>query len=671
MTNNQLSNNLIHETSPYLLQHAHNPVDWFAWGDEAFAKAKTEDKPVFLSIGYSACHWCHVMERESFEDEETASVLNKYFVCIKVDREERPDIDHIYMDACVGLTGQGGWPLSCFLTFDKKPFYAGTYYPKEDRYNIPGFKKVLSTIAELWVKDRQRLLKASDKVMQHIGRKSVQGKTELHHDMPHMAFSQLKNSFDSRYGGFGHAPKFPSVHNLLFLMRYGIFHQNEEAFDMVEKTLLCMAKGGIFDHIGGGFCRYSTDKRWLVPHFEKMMYDNAMLILAYCEAGAAIDKRFFKTASRTIEYCLREMQDSGGGFYTAQDADSEGVEGKYYVFSPDEVESILGEEDGKRFCGLFDITGDGNFEGKSIPNLIDTDMKDEDNIFADESFKKLYACRKNRIPPFKDDKVLTSVNGLMICALATAGKMMNNKETIAAAEKCMKFLQEKLFIKDRLYASYREGVTSHPATLEDYAYLGWGLLELYQATLETEWLEQLIRHTERMIELFSDETGGAFFISGTDVEDLPVRTKNIHDGALPSGNAVAANILMHLGEITESESYLKIAEGILNAVSEDIKSYPAGFTALLSAQLLKQDGMKKIAVVNGKGAYALLKAAQMYNPFAHVILCGEGYEAMLKLAPESSYYKARDSKAIAYLCDPHGCRPPFTDAQQIHKALKI
>ena len=582
MNTNKQTNRLIHETSPYLQQHAYNPVDWFPWGDEAFAKAKAEDKPVFLSIGYSACHWCHVMERESFEDKETARLLNENFVSIKLDREERPDIDHIYMDACVSLNGQGGWPLSCFLTPEKKPFYCGTYFPKDDYYHVPSFKNILLSIIKLWHGERQKLYSASDEIMRHVSKKKTLAQEQIQ-DAPQAAFKQLKKSYDSTYGGFGSAPKFPSAHNLLFLMRYGLLNKDKNAFKIAKNTLACMARGGIFDHIGGGFCRYSTDRYWLVPHFEKMMYDNAMLIMAYAEAGALIDKSYFLTVNRITDYCFAVMADENGGFYTAQDADSEGVEGKYYVFTPKEMEDALGRHDAERFCKLFDITEKGNFEGKNIPNHIKKDLTDEEKVFADECFPRIYEYRKHRVSPFKDDKILTMVNALMIAALSIAGYLMNEDNCIAAAKRCAVFIQKTMIQDGRLMASFRSGLSAHPATLEDYAYLAWGFLELYQATFEPKWLIESAQLMDQTIALFGEE-GEAFYMSGKDVADVPVRTKSNHDSALPSGNSIAAMVLLRLSNILENDLYRKKAEDVLTALSGEVNAYPFGFTALMWAQ---------------------------------------------------------------------------------------
>ena len=654
------TNKLILEKSPYLLQHAHNPVDWHPWGDEAFAEARRRDIPVFLSIGYSTCHWCHVMERESFEDEDVASVLNANFVCIKVDREERPDIDHLYMNACTAMTGQGGWPLSCFLTPDKKPFFAGSYLPKDDRYGMRGFMTILETISNLWRNERPRLLAASADIMAHIAAPPQTAHENIRENASSAAFKQLAASFDRKNGGFGQAPKFPSAHNLLFLIRYHILYKEPLAAQMVAETLRAMQRGGIWDHIGGGFCRYATDQQWLVPHFEKMMYDNAMLTIAFCEAGAAIDESFFNTVRRILEYAFQEMHDDDGGFYTAQDADSEGEEGRYYVFTPSEIQLVLGAEDGKRFCSLFNITPQGNFEGKSIPNLLYSNPFADDAAFAQKCFPDLLQFRNKRVPPLKDDKKLASVNGLMLAALATAGRLMRDEKCIAAAEKTGVFLLKNMFHNGRLNASFRQGDLRHPATSDDYAYVLWGLFELYQTTLVPCWLSQAIRLADSMLELFQDGQG-ALYLSGRDVHDLPVRTKNTHDGALPSGNAVAAQVLVRIADITHREQYRTAAKAIAESLSGVISAYPTAFTGLLCADLYNRHGGIQAVLASGAGISDLQQAVSGFNPFLTVALCGEGFREMDILAPHVKDYRPLDGSATAYICSPRGCQSPIAD----------
>ncbi len=667
----ETANRLIHEKSPYLLQHAHNPVDWYPWGDEAFAEAKQRDVPVFLSIGYSTCHWCHVMERESFEDAEVAGLLNLHFVCIKVDREERPDIDHFYMSACTALTGRGGWPLSCFLTPDKKPFFTGSYFPKNDSYGMRGFMTILGTLAGLWHQDRQRLLSASDDIIRHLSEKKVSTLTGTADNPSHQAFQQLEASFDKKYGGFGSAPKFPSAHNLLFLIRYQLLYKNRQAADMVAATLKAMQRGGIWDHIGGGFSRYSTDERWLVPHFEKMMYDNAMLTIACCEAGAAIDESFFTVARRILDYCFREMADACGGFYTAQDADSEGEEGRYYVFTPSEMKKVLGPDDGRRFCTLFDITPQGNFESKSIPNLLRSSPTADDEAFAGNCFPALRQYREKRVPPLKDDKMLAAVNGLMLAALATAGRLMQNADYIAAAEKTGHFILENMFYDNRLQASLRDGVLRHPATSDDYAYVLWGMFELYQATLQPCWLAAAIQIADSMLWLFRDDADGCLFLSGHDVVDLPVRGKNIHDGALPSGNAVAALTLARLAAVTHNEIFGSAAERIRESLSGDMNAYPVAYTGLLCADVYCRHGGTNIVLACGTGIDELLAAVKGFNPFATLALCGSGNDDMTELAPHTKSCSALDGNAAAYICTTGSCLPPIIDPAALERHLVL
>jgi len=480
-------NRLINEKSPYLLQHAYNPVDWYPWCDEAFEKAKAEDKPIFLSIGYSTCHWCHVMERESFEDVEVARLLNENFVSIKVDREERPDVDSFYMDACVAMNGSGGWPLSCFLDHDRRPFFAGTYFPKNDGPYGIGFTTLLERVSRLWKDNRAELFRLSESVVRYMDQKAAYGDPPT--NAVESAFKNLSSRFDENFGGFGGAPKFPPFGSLMFLIRYCHLKKSERAKDMLRKTLDCMYRGGIFDHVGGGFCRYSTDEKWLVPHFEKMMTDNALHILIYSEAAALLSSGYGAVSRRVTEFCTREMLDPKGGFYTAADADSEGVEGKYYVFTPEEIEKVLGAEDGKKYCQIYGITPGGNFEGKSIPNLIGNNLNEKDIAFAKVCNEKLLKYRKLRVPPFLDDKILTSVNGLMTAALSVQGRILRDKSFVNTAESCARFVISSLMKNGRLLARWRDGEAGIPASSDDYAFLIWGLIELYQSTLKPQWLK--------------------------------------------------------------------------------------------------------------------------------------------------------------------------------------
>jgi uncharacterized protein YyaL (SSP411 family) len=601
------------------LQHAHNPVDWFPWGKEAFEKAKSEDKPIFLSIGYSTCHWCHVMERESFEDEEVADIINKHFVAIKVDREERPDIDHIYMSVCQALTGSGGWPLTVFMTPEAKPFFAGTYFPKYDRMGMSGLINILQQINKVWHTNREALLEASEKILKAI-EKSYNDPNDnayetydkiynsgIYDQIIQDAFSQFSHSFDNKYGGFGSAPKFPTPHNLLFLLRYWYKTKDPFALEMVEKTLESMYKGGIYDHFGFGFSRYSTDRKWLVPHFEKMLYDNALIAIAYLETYQVTKNEKYADICREIfQYILRDMTSPQGGFYSAEDADSEGKEGKFYLWTIDEVKQILGDKDGTRFCKIYNITSRGNFEGKNIPNLISEklllDNNETDNIefkdFIKKCREKLFINREKRIHPYKDDKILTSWNGLMIAALSIAGRILREVKYIAAAEKAVNFIFNNLIRKDgRLLARYHDGDASFPAYVDDYAFLIWGLIELYETTFKPDYLKKALKLNEDLIRFFWDDKNGGLFVYGSDSEKLITRPKEIYDGATPSGNSVSALNFFKLAKLTGQYQLEEKGEQLLKSFIKDIESYPAAHSYSLIALLFARSSSKEIVIV--------------------------------------------------------------------------
>ena len=482
-----MSNHLNDAASPYLLQHAENPVDWYPWCEEAFVKAKSEDKPIFLSIGYSTCHWCHVMAHESFEDSRTAAILNKHFISIKVDREERPDIDSVYMSVCQAFTGSGGWPMSIFMTWDKKPFFAGTYFPVHSQYGMPGFSDLLHAIAKQWHDNRTELLQSAEKIMAYL--KKAEAITDVKEDdLIEDAVQLFKRSFDRIYGGFGTAPKFPTPHNLLFLMLYTSQKHDSYALQMAEKTLLQMRKGGIFDQIGYGFSRYSTDKYFLAPHFEKMLYDNALLIMTYSAAYSMTKNQIFlDTAEKTAEYILREMTAPDGGFYSAQDADSEGVEGKYYTFTLHEIIDILGEKKGKQFAQTYDITAGGNFEGVNIPNLLKSNALESD--FSEE-IKKLYDYRKKRVKLHLDDKILISWNALMITAFSVLYRVSHKEKYLQAAQNAENFIKQNLCDGLQLFTSWRDGKRSEKSFLDDYAFYIASRIELYNSTLDKAYLEK-------------------------------------------------------------------------------------------------------------------------------------------------------------------------------------
>ncbi len=588
MTTKKMPNRLIQEKSPYLLQHAYNPVDWLPWCEEAFAKAKAEDKPIFLSIGYSTCHWCHVMAHESFEDEVVAKILNKSFISIKVDREERPDIDSIYMSFCQAFNGSGGWPLTIVMTPEGEPFFAGTYIPKHAKYNLGGLIDILNRIVELWHSDRKSFTDYALKAKEALDKELNVAKPKvLSEDIIAKAVQELKKSFERNYGGFSDAPKFPIPHNLMFLMRAYKMQKEEALLHMVEHTLKSMYRGGIFDHIGFGFSRYSTDKKWLVPHFEKMLYDNALLLLAYTEGYELTGELMYKeVAEKIISYVLRALLSPQGGFYCGEDADSEGVEGKFYVWTVDEVKAVLGEERGELFCHSYDITTDGNFEGKNIPNLIhnEEELSSEQKKMLEESRKLLFEHREKRIHPHKDDKILTYWNGLIIAALSYAGRIFKSEEYISAARTGANFILNTMVDEGgRLYSRFRDGEVEHKGYLEDYANISYGLIELYEATLEEDYLRSAERLTSSMLELFWDFEHGGLFLYGSDAEQLILRPKEIYDGALPSGNSVAAYNLLRLGSILERQDFIDHTEKIFEAFGERIEKIPSAHCFLLLA----------------------------------------------------------------------------------------
>jgi hypothetical protein len=684
-----MANRLSKEKSPYLLQHANNPVDWYPWSEEAFIKASRENNPVFLSIGYSTCHWCHVMERESFEDKEVAEVLNSGFVSIKVDREERPDIDHIYMSVCQAMTGQGGWPLTILMTPDKKPFFAGTYFPKHERWGRPGLVEILAEVRDKWGKDRDLLVEAAEKVTSTLFAEKSKGQgKELGGKTLLKAFFQARGRFDKEFGGFGTAPKFPTPHNLSLLLRYWKRSGDKEALDMVEHTLERMYRGGIYDHIGYGFSRYSTDKKWLAPHFEKMLYDNALLALAYIEGYLATGRKLYaRVAKEIFTYILRDMTSPEGGFYSAEDADSEGEEGKFYVWTPAEIIDILGDKDGKTFCELFDITPKGNFEGRNIPNLIATapfnaaeglTMEAEEAAGSIQSMReKLFNAREKRVHPYKDDKILASWNGLMIAALARGAAVFGEDIYRDAAERAVEFVFKSMRRADgRLLARYRDGESAYPAYLDDYAFLTWGLLELYEATFNVSHLERAIELTGQMIDLFWDEENGGFYFNGKDAEQLISRPKEVYDGALPSGNSVALLNLMRLARLTVDEKLTEIAEKQVKAFSGSIVEYPWGYTHFLMGVDFMLGPIREI-VIAGKAeddeTEAMLQAARhAFMPNALLVFHPEGeagYE-IEKLVPFLKEQQPVDGKTAAYICKNYACQAPVTDVQQFIEMLR-
>ncbi len=687
--NHKHTNRLIGEKSPYLLQHAHNPVDWYPWGKEAFEKAKKESKPIFLSIGYSTCHWCHVMEHESFSDEEVAAIMNQYFVSIKVDREERPDIDNIYMSVCQAMTGGGGWPLTIIMTPEQKPFFAGTYFPKQGKWGRPGLMDTLKRIAESWENDRDGILESSERIVQAVqSRSDARGGGELTGKVLEKGYSQLGSRFDKIYGGFGSAPKFPSPHNLSFLLRWWKRSGDGMALAMVEKTLDSMDGGGIHDHVGYGFHRYSTDRTWLVPHFEKMLYDQAMLAIAHVETYQAGGKeRYAEVAQKIFTYVLRDMTSPAGGFYSAEDADSEGEEGKFYVWTPKEIKGVLGEKTGDIFCRFYGVTRRGNFEGgRSILHIgtpvdefarrIKMDPAELRNVL-EESIVKLFAEREKRIHPLKDDKILTDWNGLMIVALAKGAQALNRPEYARAAARAADFILEELRRPDgRLVHRFRDGEAALPGYVDDYAFLVWGLIELYEATFEVRYLQEALALNNEMLQLFWDEKDGGLFFTGQGNEELISRSKKIYDGAIPSGNSVAASNLLRLGRMTANRDLKKKAEQLMSAFSGEVSGLPMAHSQFLSALDFAIGPSKEIVIAgeqDEEDTRNMLRAvSEQFLPRKVLIFHpggGEG-EKIESIAEFVKQQRTIDGKATAYVCENYTCKLPTTSVAKMKELLR-
>ncbi len=639
-----MSNHLKNATSPYLLQHAENPVNWYPWCEEAFNKAKSKDKPIFLSIGYSTCHWCHVMAHESFENEKTAEILNKHFISIKVDREERPDIDSVYMSVCQAFTGSGGWPMSIFMTWDKKPFFVGTYFPPKSHYGMPGFPNLLNAIASQWNDNRRELLQSAEQVIAHLKHTGSSNKKVNDENLIAQAMQIFSESFDEMNGGFGAAPKFPTPHNLLFLMLYAKQNQDSDALKMAEKTLLQMRKGGIFDHIGYGFSRYSTDKYFLAPHFEKMLYDNALLIAAYSAAYSMTKNPIYlDTAEKTAEYILREMTSADGGFYSAQDADSEGVEGKYYTFTPDEIVNVLGEKRSKRFAETFDITESGNFEGVNIPNLLKSNDLTSD--FSDE-LKKLYDYRKNRTKLHLDDKILLSWNSMMIASLSILYRVSQNEKYLNAAVNAGNFIEETICDGVKLFTSLRDGKRSEKSFLDDYAFYIDALVELYNSTLDKSYLEKAEQFSNEVIRCFYDKKNSGFYLSESENTELFMNPKEVYDGAIPSGNSVMAYNFVRLYQLTENEKYCEFAEKQIAFLSSQASDYPAGHCMFLIAKMMHENPPEHITV-------ALKNDSDLQEIRRSIPLL-----ANISVVKESKEYPLLNGQTTYYICKNHACFQP-------------
>jgi uncharacterized protein YyaL (SSP411 family) len=591
-----MPNRLAHESSPYLLQHQNNPVDWYPWGPEAIEKARRENKPIFLSIGYSACHWCHVMEHESFENEAIASVLNANFVAIKVDREERPDLDQIYMNAVQMLTGHGGWPMSVFLTPNLKPFYGGTYWPPQASRGMPGFDQILAAVIDAWKNRRERANTAADQLtaeLQNVGQVAAGDAAELKGDLITAAVGQLYRAFDQTFGGFGQAPKFPHPMDLQLLVRIADRTGQSGPLDMVRLTLDRMAAGGIYDHLGGGFCRYSVDARWLVPHFEKMLYDNALLTSAYLDAYLVTrDENYARIVRETLDYVLRDMTNPAGGFFSTEDADSEGHEGLFYTWTPDEIDAVLGDERGSTFGRVYDVSDLGNFDGRNILNLPKTieqcakilgrDKTDLEAELAD-SRAKLFAAREKRVRPGRDDKVIVAWNGLMIDAMARAGGALDEPKFVNAAESAANFILTNLRRNDgRLLHTWRAGKAKLDAYLDDYGALANSFISLYEATFDERWINEAVRLLDIVLKEFADPAGG-FHYTASDHEKLIARTKELTDSSTPSGNGLAATALLRLGKLLGRGNYLDAAESTLTTAVPIMQRAPLAAGQMLLA----------------------------------------------------------------------------------------
>lgn len=692
-------NHLKNEKSPYLIQHADNPVNWYPWGDEAFKKAEKEDKPIFLSIGYSTCHWCHVMAKESFEDLEVGELINKVFVAVKVDREERPDLDSIYMNVCQLMTGTGGWPLTVIMTPDKKPFFAGTYFPKESGYGNVGLKDLILNVGELWEEKREELLNSGDQVLRTLKDvSSVPPGEGLNPEILDRTYESLSKVFDYDYGGFGDFQKFPTPHNLMFLLRYWKRTKNRNALYMVEKTLNSMYMGGIYDHIGFGFHRYSVDPGWLIPHFEKMLYDQALISMAYIEAFQATGSyRYKKIAEEIFEYVLRDMKSPDGGFYSAEDADSEGVEGKFYLWTKKEVSRVLSPDESKLICEVFNIKEEGNFSsevnverGANIFHLKGSIGKltekfgisgQELEVEMEKSMKKLFKARDARIHPKKDDKILADWNGLMVAAFALAARVFdgkNAKKYLKAAEYSANFILDKMYDGDRLFHRYRDGEAAVAGNLEDYAFMIWGLLELYETSFRVEYLKKALKLNETLIEHFWDESGG-FYFTADDAEKTILREKKSYDSALPSGNSVEMLNLIKIARITGNSELEMKAELLERAFSTQVWRSPTSHTQLMEAFDFKVGPSYDMVVVGDEKARDTREMIQSiqhhFIPNKILILKNENARAegqildLLKISESLKYKKSIEGMATAYVCTGGTCKSPTTNVNEILNIL--
>lgn len=675
------TNALINETSPYLLQHAHNPVDWHPWGEAALSKARSEDKPILLSIGYSACHWCHVMEHESFENETIASLMNEHFVNIKVDREERPDLDQIYMNAVQMMTGQGGWPMTMFLTPDCVPFYGGTYFPPEDRYNMPGFPRILLSVAEAYRAQPDQVATTAATMLGELRRVSLAeaSREMLTTEILDSAYRRIASNYDRVNGGFGGAPKFPPSMTLEFFLHHHYRTGAAEALEMVQMTCEQMARGGMYDQLGGGFHRYSVDAKWLVPHFEKMLYDNALLSGLYLHLYQGTQGSFARRiAEETLDYVVREMTDSSGGFYSSQDADSEGEEGKFFVWSRAEVLNALGEADGKIFCEYYDATEDGNFEGKNIfhvaKGIEETAARlaipvDRLQQVVDLGRKKLFDIREQRIKPGRDEKVLTAWNGLMLGSFAEAAAILDRPDYQEIAEKNADFLLTQMLADGLLLRTFKDGQAKLNGYLEDYACLINGLISLYEATGNLRWLQSALSLADKMIAEFWDDEAGGFFFTGRGHEALIVRSKEYLDNATPSGNSVAAFSLLRLSLLTGNQDYRRLATDVLRLMANQLKRYPSAFGFTLCALDFYLSKPLEVAII-GKPEAAMTRELgrafwRTYLPNRVLAFCTNDHAAAAAVTPLLAERNALEAEPTAYVCEGYTCLKPAHTAVEL------
>ncbi len=659
----KFTNRLIDETSPYLLQHAHNPVDWYPWGDEAFERAKAEDKPVLVSIGYSACHWCHVMEHESFEDDATAAVMNEHFINIKVDMEERPDVDQIYMNFVQLTTGRGGWPMNVFMTPDKRPFYGGTYFPPSSRYGMPSWRQILTSISDAFREKRDELETSANNIIGELRRLSIVEVSAggLSTDLLDAAYGSYLRTFDTVNGGFGGAPKFPAAMSLEFLLRYHKRTGEDRALAVVTHTLDKMANGGIYDQLGGGFHRYAVDAIWLVPHFEKMLYDNAQLTRVYLHAYQVTGHEFYKrVAVETLEYIRREMLDESGGFYSTQDADSEGEEGKFFVWTREEIAEVLGEDEAAEFCSFYDVAASGNFEGSNILNV-----KNPVSIAPGSDLRaRLFAEREKRIKPGRDEKVLTAWNGLMLAAFADAAAVLGNDAYLDIAKRNAEFIRTELQKDGRLLRTWKQGAAKLNGYLEDYANVADGLIVLYQVSGDIDHLIEAGRLADLMITEFWDEENGGFFFTSNDHEELIVRNKDFYDNATPSGNSVASDVLLRLAKLTGQEKYERFAVTTLRIAASQVRRHPQGFGRTLSALEFYLGETREIAVLGERNSPLATDVLRRYLPDAVVAISSDAQadSAIVGFLRERCQI---DGRPTTYVCRDYVCERPVTTVKDL------